>query len=397
MPEGEGDSKRRRRRPMLDRDGGIMPWMQGGIGAGALLAFLAIVFLPSAGEMALKMLQQYTGDKRTSWLSTQPATQHDRIVLVTITDETLRNFASSPIDRGLLAQIVKAVDAGRPTAIGLDVYFLKPTEEAKDTALVEALRAAKSEVVLGAWDERGGLEGFQQEFQDKFLQRIGRKVGYLNLRSDKDQVVRTTAGPSPDGNYPQSFASLLAAAAGVTAADRREPISWLLPPADGKPDFLKITAHKLIEGGAQAAKPLEGKIVMVGGEFPNRDRHRIPLTIDEGEDVPGLFIQAQILAAKLAPARTIRELDVVQGRILLMVLAIVGFLIGWRIWDSPVVNMIGWTFATFALMAADAALFRYGHLLLPYTLALLAWCLGVTAGRFIRGFGVFILDRRDAT
>jgi CHASE2 domain-containing sensor protein len=389
--------------------GAVMPWLQGSAGVASMLAILALLFVPAAAELALIYFEQPTGDKRTAMFSQRSEKQHDQIAMVTISEETLRGYATvSPVDRGLLARIVTAVDAANPRAIGLDIFFLRPTDEAKDAALIEAIRKTRSELVLAAIDERGQLEPYQRDFQAEFLKRTGRSIGYINLRTEKDSVVRNTAAPcdprardsrcAAGAAYPKSFARLLAAAAGADQPDAQRPISWLLPPLGGsKRNFLTIPAHELIASGSQSARLLEGKIVLIGGDFPNRDRHRIPLNTDKDEDVIGLFIHAQLVAARLDPARALWQLAPSRERMLLMGLAILGFLIGWRMWDSAVVNLIAWTFATVALIGLDAVLFMYTQLLLPFTLALLSWFLGVTGGRFTRGWYEHFFERRPQT
>jgi CHASE2 domain-containing sensor protein len=395
---GGRGGKRDGRADAADGRPALMSWLQGLAGAASVLVVLALLFVPAAAQLALDYFQQYTGDKRTALLSPRAPATHPQVAMVTITEETLQGYKSvSPVDRGLLARIVAALDAAGAKAIGLDILFLRPTEAAPDEALIQALRSARTEVVLGALDERGDLLAGQRAFQADFLARAGRSVGYLNLRHDKDLVVRSSAPPHAGSAYPRSFARQLAAAGGSDQPDRASPISWLLPPArPGEAGFVTIPAHRLLAGDPELARQLGGKIVLVGGDFPNRDRHRTPLAPDKDEDFSGLFIHAQITAAKLEPQRTIWQLDAARERMLLMALAIVGFAIGWRMWDSDIVNLIGWTFATAALIAADAAAFVYAHLLLPFTLALLAWFLGVTAGRFLRGFSEHVLARRDS-
>jgi CHASE2 domain-containing sensor protein len=60
----------------------------------------------------------------------------DRIVIIGITEETIDQLPyRSPVDRGFLAKILEAMEAGQPEAIGLDLLFDQPTEPEKDQAL----------------------------------------------------------------------------------------------------------------------------------------------------------------------------------------------------------------------------------------------------------------------
>ncbi len=210
--------------PMPDQDDsagavvGLMPVLRALIGAGSLMALVTLLFVPVFAPWVLRF-EHWTADWRTAYLSHKPPTTHPRIAFVSITDETLRNYASSPVDRGLLARIVQAIDAAGARAIGLDILFLKATDQPKDDALVAAVRAARAQIVLGVADERVPLEGFQREFQKDFLARLGRPAGYLNLRHERDDVVRYAAMPYLAGNHQSSFSRLLAVAAGIDKPD----------------------------------------------------------------------------------------------------------------------------------------------------------------------------------
>ena len=68
--------------------------------------------------------------------SSQARPPSDRIVIIGITEETIDQLPyRSPVDRGFLAKILEAMEAGRPEAIGLDLLFDQPTEPGKDQAL----------------------------------------------------------------------------------------------------------------------------------------------------------------------------------------------------------------------------------------------------------------------
>lgn len=74
-------------------------------------------------------LEHRTGDIRTALFSHRPKKQHPDIALVTIDDATMQPYPyRSPVDRGLLANLVGELDKAGARAIGLDFLFLKPTE-----------------------------------------------------------------------------------------------------------------------------------------------------------------------------------------------------------------------------------------------------------------------------
>ena len=360
-----------------------------GIAALAIIALL--MFAPSLWPVVTR-LDHWTADWRTAYLSRRPVTQNNRIAVVTISDETLRNFVSSPIDRGLLADIVIAVDAAGARSIGLDILFLKATEPAKDARLLDALKAARAEIILGAVDERGDLLPFQREFQSDFLTRTGRGAGYLNLRLENDDVVRFAASPGPASAYPASFAYRLARTADTRAtSDAGMPIPWLLPAADGKPPLLSVPAEKLLDtnttGARSTAAQLKDRVVLIGGEFPFRDRHRVPLSVRTLVELPGVMIHATVVAGLLDPQSQIAEISPWMTRIVLATVALGGIAMGLALWRSMSIAFLGHGFAVAVLLAADAFCFTGLHILLPFTLAVTAWVAGLTAGRFFGAFG----------
>ncbi len=352
----------------------------------ALTLLASLVFAPAVAPWLLRF-DHWTADWRTAYLSPAAAKPHPRIAIVAITDETLKDLPSSPIDRGLLARLVDAIDAAGPRAIGVDIFFLKKTEEAKDEALIAALRDAKAPVVLGAIDERGELSAERVQFQADFLARTGREAGYLNLRTEKDGVVRYGARAHPGSSYPKSWPRLLAEAEGMPAQDTGAPIRWTLPGPDATPAFDVILAHDLLgPSSATQAQRLSGRIVLIGGEFkqPPRDRHRIPLSVRDGNDIAGVAIHAHILAGLLNPGNALGELSPVATRLLLVVLGCAGLLLGWMFWRSGDRGLTSSTFATLLLVGVDVLLFTQFNLLMPFTLGLVAWLAGVTAGGAVR-------------
>jgi adenylate cyclase len=357
-------------------------WAAAGIAAIAVV--VALMLAPSFWPLVTRM-DHWTADWRTAYFSKQLLAQHPRVVVVTITDETLRNYVSSPIDRGLLANIVQAIDRAGAAVIGLDILFLKATEPIKDEQLIQAVRGSKAKIVLGAADARVPLLPFQREFQAAYLSRAEAPVGYVNTRHENDDVVRYTANPGPGSAVPKSFARLMAEAAGAGRADDLSaPIPWLLPAADGAPAFLAIPAEKLLgPNTAAVGAALKDRVVLVGGEFPFRDRHRVPLSVRTGQDVAGVYIHATVVAGLLDAGSQLSEVAPVTIRLLLAALAVLAIGLGLALWQTNAVTFLGHGFAVAVLLAVDVLCFTQLRLLLPFTLAVTAWVAGITAGRFL--------------
>ena len=56
-------------------------------------------------------------------------------------------------------------------------------------------------------------------------------------------------------------------------------------------------------------------------------------------------------------------------------------------------DLLDWRVASFAVVAADALVFKFAHLILPFTLAAFAWVLGITLGTQTRGAAAWLAHR----
>jgi len=96
----------------------------------------------------------------------------------------------------------------------------------------------------------------------------------------------------------------------------------------------------------------------------------------------GLMIHAHI-TAQLLDGRSYSELGAISTRVLVAALAVIGFLLGWTFWEQRL-DLTGRSIATVALVAIDALVYAQLRIILPFTLALTAWLIGVAAGHHLR-------------
>jgi adenylate cyclase len=353
-----------------------------------LTGFVLSVVVPVYAPGLLRF-EHALADVRTSLLSDQLPSQHPSVAIVGITDRTLSSYKTRiPIDRVLLARVVDAVDAAGAKVIGMDILSVRTATPDNEELLVEALKRAKAKVVLAAADERIGLSQAEAEQQKRFIAEAGRPAGYVNLATERDWVVRFKAQPSPGSAYPKSFARLLAESAGYTGAETSRRIAWLREPLDGSDTFLTVPAETLLappeDPGARVARQgLQDKIVIIGGLFPDLDRHLTPMSTGTREQMAGATIHAQILADML-DGRSIGQLEAnsaVQG-VGLAVLAGFGFLIGWR-YRLKRQGLLLSSIATIVIIAADTFAFFQFRIILPIVLAVLAWFVGEFSGHYL--------------
>ncbi|MCB1743885.1 MAG: CHASE2 domain-containing protein [Gammaproteobacteria bacterium] len=367
------------------------------IAAGAWVAATAWSVGRASDVSWLLWLEHWTGDFRTALLSHRPKRPHERVALITIDDDTMQPYIyRSPIDRRLLASLVSAIDKAGAKAIGLDFLFLKATEKRKDEELIEALRKARARIVVASADKRVDIRPAQADYQRRFLKETGATGGYANLLTGKDRVVRYVAAPA-DPAFPKSFAVALAKPGAAPPGNGPRRIAWMLNPYDGNERFLAVPAHFLVtpDGKQTPVAPallskLKDKIVIIGADFPDIDRHQIPMLTWRGEadEVAGMLIHAQI-AAQLVDGRTIEHVDRNVLLAIFAILAAVGLMFGLR--HGFVAVSLYATTASVLMVLADMISFHFLDQIIPFGASIMAIILGLVGGLVLRRFRIFFL------
>lgn len=356
-------------------------WYRFALCAGSLLVLFALFFVPAVAP-ALLRAEHWAADWRTAFLSESLPSSHPGFAIIAVTERSLEPFPYIlPINRGFMAEVVAAVDAAGARVIGLDFFFTKDTEKDYDDKLVATLQRLKDKVVIGVYE---GLRRPEMlAYQYDFIARSGVAAGYIDLQPDADQIVRYRALPRPDARYRESFSALLGKALGWGGGPVPDRIAWLLPPADGAGTFLKIEAHRLLQASAEErAKLLNGRVVLIGGELFTLDRHFTPLSRRFG-GTRGVEIHAHMAAELADRNRSYSELDGTHTRAFLAVMALLGLLLGLR-FQARRFDFLDWRIVSLGVILLDLALFKFWHLILPFTLAAVAWIVGVTAGTQLR-------------
>jgi len=372
-----------------------------GLVSGAIWSVIVAAALMFLAENSLlpEAPDKVTYDWRTAILSDRAKEQRSDIAIVLINDDSLSKYWwLSPVDRALIAEIVRAVDSAGPKAIGLDFIFDRPAEEAKNRALVQAIRQARSPVIVGAIDRRAWrVKPRDLKRQEDFIARLGRPAGHLFFKHKEDRfslsddVVRFLSEPSPDKTKRKSLAQLLAEVSGRRFTPKSSYIDWQLPPeAQGAELFatLRVPEHEPVDGSGigESVLPvaqrdlMRGKIVLIGGDFIDRDRHRTPLSILDGADYPGVWVHAQILA-QLLDKRSVVEVPRPAEFATLFLLGWFGFCLGYRFRLKRYDVFVSFA-GVIVLIALGGAAFWFAKLIIPSTTLFMAWIVGVTSGHF---------------
>ncbi|MFZ0847706.1 MAG: CHASE2 domain-containing protein [Hyphomicrobiaceae bacterium] len=360
----------------------------------ALLSTLLLAFLLPLLAPGLLRFEHAMGDLRTAWMSDRLPSQHPLIAVVGVTDETLNGYkARLPIDPGVLARTIDAIDAAGAKAIGLDVLFVRTARPDHEGELIAAIRRAKAKIVLAAADERVFLSPQQRERQQAFFRDGLRPAGYANLAVERDFIVRFKAQPFAASAFPKSFAEVLAENSGYASASKRRRIAWLRTPADQSDTFLTLSADTLLRPAGDALlnaakQGLKGKIVILAGMLTDIDMHRTPL-----QPMHGALIHAQILAS-IVDGRSIGQIESGTLALPLTLAAItgLGFLVGWY-FRYRRRGLLASGAATAVIIAVDTLVFWQFRIILPLVLALMAWFLGEFSGHYLGRWLGYNTDR----
>jgi len=336
-----------------------------------------------------------TYDWRTALFSRkEPQTRRD-IALLLVGDRSLARYPYQlPMDRRLLAVIVQTLDAAGAKAIGLDVIFDRPTD--KDDVLIDAIRGSKTPVVLGAIDSRlTGIEPENLTFQRAFFERAGNPaIGHVYFHrqrrglSQPDEVIRFLPPESDDPNeIHRSFAEALLAVSKLPVRDVGDLIAWLELRADNGSetfDAIEIPPHRPEDLNSDIIlRPewrnrVKDKIVIVGGNFEDRDRHLTPMSVVDGARSPGALIHAQILA-QLIDGRSLHGLTDSQEFSVAFLLALVG-IFGGRWFRFKDYELLVYGAGFLALVGVGIWLFKSESIILPSDTTFYSLIAGIAVG-----------------
>lgn len=238
----------------------------------------------------------------------QYAEQDERIVLVVYTPGTLLTTGQrAPVDRTILAEALRNIDAAQPRAIGIDILFDQPQDD--DELLKTAFREMKTPTFLGyASLNDTGVYYEHQEFVDAWFDSLKGVVQPANIRLelDRDGVLRrwpdVTTRELP--LMPASLSRLDADA--ESFADYAGPIRFRAPKDPDQPIFIKIPIDALADPATAqaAAKAIAGRYVLIGGDFSQYDKFKTPFSsVTNGsaanDMMTGLEVQAHMLSQAL--------------------------------------------------------------------------------------------------
>lgn len=366
------------------------------VAATLLSVVTALVLLAASWANLLPEAQdRVLYDWRSYYLTNPTKEQRRDIALVFINEDSLTGYTYlSPINRGLIAELVRVIDAAGAKVIGLDLIIDRPTEPPLDQALTDAVRTAKSAKIVQAVFL--GKPGRPQEatFQQAYLTRAGAIPAHLYFASERnrftlgDQVVRYRIDEGIGDPPRSSFGWALAEAAGIRLEQPPSNLITWQRLSRGSLDLFPryIVRPHLSPNGTRigdvlsprALASLAGKIVLIGGAFTDRDRYLTPWTAASGERVPGVEVHAQILAHLIDKRWTFEpawwwELP------LLVLVGCLGFYAAAH-WKMSGSGFAATAAALIVMIVAGIALYWLNRIILPSASLAGAWSAGLFFG-----------------
>lgn len=228
--------------------------------------------------------------------------QDERMVMVVYTDETLEAVAKrSPLDRKMLADALRAIDAMNPKAIGIDILIDQPQEE--DPLLLETFRQLRTPTYLAFASNATNpdyMRVWQEEFLTNFLKQAAPgpvRPTSIMLQPDSDNVIRRW--PDQPASLPPLFANALAPGHEAFRA-YRGAIHFPQPRSPEYPVISRLPIDIFASELAPAMRAqIEGRYVLIGGDIQDLDDYQTPLTRQTGAFMKGLEVHARLLAQML--------------------------------------------------------------------------------------------------
>jgi signal transduction histidine kinase/CHASE2 domain-containing sensor protein len=348
-----------------------------------LLALVLVVSLSfPVATLSLKLNDFYFHLRR-------PLPVSQQVALVLIDDAALDHYGRWPWPRARLAQLINAVSAQHPKAIGVDVLLPEPEDEQNDAALTQAIQSAPN-LVLGAKISSSLNTRLWFDPLPRFV-RAAKGVGHVQAVTDFDGLCRSVPDvePSAEG-LRQAFALKLAQLINPQlkspepSADAGQPgLEAMRPPrpvlidfrrqyeaGTEPPPFVTLSAGDVLAG--KNAAQLNGKAVLVGfGSIEVSDRLFTP--VSDQLPMPGVEINANVLDMLLSG----RSLEHVGAAWQFLALILFSMTAVWLVVREPGVRglallaamVVGGYFAAYFVFVKFHLLFSYGPMLAAGLLA----------------------------
>ncbi|MCP4072942.1 MAG: adenylate/guanylate cyclase domain-containing protein [Hyphomicrobiales bacterium] len=286
---------------------------------------VTVIILPFTQIPPLRTFEARYADLLMTYLAEKAKPSQD-IVIVKITEDTLAKLPyRSPIDRGLLADILEKILASDPKAVGVDLILDQPSEKEKDDRLLSLLEKNQDRVFVVYADQQDGLSASQEVFENKVLENVSKAIAVLPKNSNDGIVRHFLEGRVYDEIVIPALAHAVAGTWKKQLSNGHSRIVYQHKEGGKSRDFPSYPANAV-----KVLPPawFTGKYVLIGVDLPFVDRHRTPFSSSRGEKeglMPGVFIHAHILDQLLSGIR-VTDVSGVTGIALFWIAGIVGLM-----------------------------------------------------------------------
>jgi adenylate cyclase len=249
-------------------------------------------------------------DIRFDWAAQRRTVAQDpRIVMIVYNDQTLATLGKrSPLDRAMLANALRTLDAMHPKAIGIDILIDQAQPE--DPQLIGAMKGLKTPTFLafassnGSYGNEEQIEYWQEQFLRQFLAQVrpGVRPASIRIEPDLDDGVMRS-WPVQSRKLPPLLANAMAPGHDQFRSYSGS-IDYLLPKWADRPVFteLPIDLFAIDYGGPpppELARQIAGRYVLIGGDIKDADDFLTPMSHLTGKATKGLAVHAHLLAQLL--------------------------------------------------------------------------------------------------
>jgi CHASE2 domain-containing sensor protein/signal transduction histidine kinase len=221
------------------------------------------------------------------------------IVLLKIDDRALAQVGAWPWERSVHAELIEKLSSYEPRAIGYDVLFVEPSDQAQDLTLAEAIEASGNVVLPHSFErELNTLNDQVPLYPLPLFRNNAKDIGHVALAPEEDGVARRfdLVYDLKGEQFPHLVVSLLELAAEDPWNEGGPPQSAIVRYTER--GALQEDSAATILNGSALPEFYEDAIVLVGATSQGLgDRYSVPSYA--GGILPGLEMQGALVNAIL--------------------------------------------------------------------------------------------------
>ena len=314
----------------------------------------------------------------------------DRVMVVGIDDRSIASLGRPPWDRAVIGRLLERIDAGRPSAIGIDLFFDVPTDALADSELARSIRDSGKVVfpeALVSAQSTNRTSDASSHWLGSLPMFKPAAAGHANASPDADGICRRIClSWSVRGERFWAFGlEIFRIASGLPASPPLEKDDSLelgqttirARRRDGYPVLIHYSAGNSIPvlsamdvlSDRWNAGIVRGKAVLIGAVSPlEGDQFFTPVSAN-GRPMPGVLVHANLVNT-LMSGSFLNQSSLFLS--LLLLVAVVLAVLSLMEWSRAPWHWIGTGAVCAAIIAAASVLQWHWRLIVPLPLLLFA-------------------------